>query len=62
MIPRDRLEYSPIVDREPLALPDGARLVVWPGLALEDWDLSRPMARTGSSTPQGQPVLPDIPN
>ncbi len=62
MIPRDRLEYSPIVDRPPLALPDGARLVVWPVLALEDWDISRPMARTVISPPQGQPMLPDIPN
>lgn len=62
MIPRDRLEFVPIVDRPPLKLPDGLRLIVWPVLALEDWDISRPMARTVISPPQGQPMLPDIPN
>ena len=62
MIPRDRLEYVPIIDRPPLELPDGLRLIVWPVLALEDWDISRPMARTVISPPQGQPMLPDIPN
>ena len=62
MIPRDRLDYSPVVDRPALELPAGVRLVVWPVLALEDWDISRPMARTVISPPQGQPMLPDIPN
>jgi peptidoglycan/xylan/chitin deacetylase (PgdA/CDA1 family) len=38
------------------------RLVVWPLLALEEWDLSRPMARMVISPPQGQPQLPDLPN
>src|SRR5215831_11661949 len=33
-----------------------------PLLALEEWDLSRPMARMVISPPQGQPQLPDLPN
>ena len=62
MLPRERLDFSPIVGRPPLRLPDGVRLVVWPVLALEDWDIARPMARTVIPPPQGQPLLPDVPN
>ena len=35
MKPRERIGYSAIVDRTPLKLPDGARLVVWP-IVVED--------------------------
>ena len=62
MHPRDRLAYSPIDHRPKLKLPDGLRLIVWPVLALEDWDISRPTARMVISPPQGQPMLPDHPN
>ena len=61
-IPRERIEFSAIVDRPPLALPDGARMVLWPVLALEEWDIGRPMARTVLPPPQGVPILPDVPN
>ena len=62
MQPRDRLSFSPITKRPPLRFPQGIRLVVWPVLALEEWDISRPMARMVISPPQGQPQLPDMPN
>ncbi|HWP14517.1 MAG TPA: polysaccharide deacetylase family protein, partial [Xanthobacteraceae bacterium] len=62
MHPRERLAYSPIEGRRPLKLPDGLRLIVWPVLALEEWDMARPMARMVISPPQGQPMLPDHPN
>src|ERR687888_1077030 len=62
MHPRERLAFSPIDRRPPLRFPQGIRLVVWPLLALEEWDLSRPMARMVISPPQGQPLLPDLPN
>jgi Polysaccharide deacetylase len=62
MHPRERLPYVPIEGRAPLRLPKGVRLVVWPVLALEEWDMSRPMARMVISPPQGQPMLPDHPN
>jgi allantoinase len=62
MHPRERLDYSPIDRRAPLRFPQGIRLVLWPLLALEEWDLSRPMARMVISPPQGQPQLPDLPN
>ena len=38
--PRERLAFSPIDQRPALRFPDGIRLVVWPVLSLEDWDLS----------------------
>ena len=62
MHPRERLPYSAIESRRPLRLPDGLRLLVWPVLALEEWDLARPMARMVISPPQSQPMQPDIPN
>ena len=62
MQPRERLPFSPIEGRKPLNFPAGIRLVVWPVLALEDWDISRAMARMVISPPQGQPMLPDHPN
>jgi hypothetical protein len=62
MHPRQRFDYSPIDKRPPLRLPGGARLVLWPVLALEEWDLGRAMARMVISPPQGQPMLPDLPN
>jgi hypothetical protein len=62
MHPRERLAFSPIEKRPPLKFPKGIRLVVWPVLSLEDWDLSRAMARMVISPPQGAPQLPDLPN
>ena len=62
MHPRDRIAFSPIESRPPLRFPEGIRLVVWPVFSLEDWDLSRPMARMVITPPQGAPQLPDLPN
>jgi allantoinase len=62
MHPRERLAYSPIEGRPLLKFPKGVRLVIWPVLALEEWDMSRAMARMVISPPQGQPMLPDHPN
>ncbi len=62
MLPRERLAYSAIVDRPKLALPGGARGVVWTLVTLEVWDIARPMARQVLSAPSGQPLLPDLPN
>jgi peptidoglycan/xylan/chitin deacetylase (PgdA/CDA1 family) len=62
MHPRERLAFSPIEGRPPLRFPDGIRLVVWPVLSLEEWDMARPMARTVITPPQGQPMQPDHPN
>ena len=62
MQPHERLAFSPIESRPPLKLPDGLRLILWPLMSLEHWDISRPMARMVITPPQGQPMLPDHPN
>src|SRR5690348_3507609 len=62
MIPRERCDYSAIVDRPPLKLPGGARLVFWTIVNYEVWDISRPMARQVLPAPTGVPLLPDVPN
>src|SRR3954447_3383644 len=62
MIPRERTPYSAIVDRPPLNLPGGARLVVWTIVNLEFWDIARPMARQVLPAPTGQGLLPGVPN
>jgi peptidoglycan/xylan/chitin deacetylase (PgdA/CDA1 family) len=62
MLPRERADYSAIVDRPPMRLPDGARLVLWTIVNLEVWDIGRPMARQVLPAPTGVPLLPDVPN
>lgn len=62
MPPTARAPYSAIVDRPPLALPGGARVVFWTIVNLEVWDISRPMARQVIPAPTGQVLLPDVPN
>ena len=62
MKPRERIGYSAIVDRAPLKLPDGARLVVWPIVNVENWDIDGPMPRTVLPPPGGGSAIPDLPN
>ena len=61
-LPKDRVPYSAIVDRPALKLPDGARLAVWTIVNVEEWSIERAMPRMVLSPPQGQPLLPDLPN
>ena len=61
-LPNERAPYSAIVDRPPLKLPGGARLVLWTIVNLEVWDIGRPMARQILPPPQGNVLLPDVPN
>jgi peptidoglycan/xylan/chitin deacetylase (PgdA/CDA1 family) len=62
MRPAERLEYSAIIDRKPLKLPRGARMIVWPVVNVEEWDIARPMPRQVSPAPGGVAAVPDIPN
>ena len=62
MLPRDRCEYSAIVDRPPLKLPGGARIIFWTIVNLEVWDIAKPMARQVLAPPTGQTLLPDVSN
>jgi allantoinase len=62
MKPRQRAPYSAIIDRPPLRLPSGVRLVIWPIVNLEEWEIERAMARQVLPPPMGGTLLPDIPN
>ena len=62
MLPRERCDYSAIVDRPPLKLPGNARLVFWTIVNLEVWDIRKPMARQVLAPPTGQTHIPDVPN
>ena len=62
MNPVERSAYSAIVDRPPLRFPAGTRLVVWPILNVEVWEIERPMPRQALTPPTGVSLLPDVPN
>jgi peptidoglycan/xylan/chitin deacetylase (PgdA/CDA1 family) len=59
---RERIRYTPIVDRPPLKLPDGGRIAVWVIVNVENWDIGRPMPRAVLPPPMGNPLMPDLPN
>lgn len=62
MLPTERIEYSAIVDRKPLKLPDGKRMIVWVIVNIEEWDATQKMPRTVLPPPAGGTPSPDIPN
>jgi allantoinase len=62
MKPRERVAFSAIIDRPALRFPAGVRLVVWPIINLEEWEIERPMARQVLPAPTGAALLPDLPN
>ena len=62
MQPRERFEYSAIVDREPLSLPGHARVVVSTVVNIEHWSFDEAIPRQVMPTPAGVRALPDLPN
>ena len=58
----ERFEYSAIVDRKPLKMPKGVRMIVWPVVNIEHWEITRPMPRQYSNPPGGQTIVPDVQN
>lgn len=60
--PRDRVVFSTPFSRPPLRAPEGVRLIVWPVVNIEEWDIRRPMPRQVSPAPGGQRDVPDVPN
>ncbi len=61
-LPRERFQYSPMRDRRPWTLPNGARIAVWTIVNVEEWDIERAMARQYLTAPQGVATVPDVPN
>jgi len=62
MLPTERIAYSAINDRPRLTLPDGARMVVWVIVNVEEWNPRETMPRTVLTPPAGGSPMPDIPN
>lgn len=62
MTPRERLSYSTPWSRPALTAPDGIKLIVWPVVNIEEWDIQRPMPRQISPAPGGNRTVPDVPN
>src|SRR5437899_1070993 len=62
MLPNERIAYSAIKDRPRLALPQGARLVVWVIINVEEWNPREAMPRAVRTPPAGGSPIPDIPN
>ena len=62
MQPRERCDYSAIVDRPKMKLPGGAKIIIWSIVNLEVWDISKPMARQVIPAPTGAVLLPDVAN
>jgi allantoinase len=62
MLPTDRLTYSPITQRSPLKLPNGARMAIWVIVNVEEWDPLQTMPRTVLTPPAGGSPMPDVPN
>jgi allantoinase len=62
MLPTDRLAYSPITQRAPLHLPNGARMAIWVIVNVEEWDPLQTMPRTVLTPPAGGSPMPDVPN
>jgi peptidoglycan/xylan/chitin deacetylase (PgdA/CDA1 family) len=61
-LPRERFDYSAIVDRPRLRLPRSARVAVWTIVNVEEWDIQGPMPRTVLPPPGGGSAVPDVPN
>ena len=61
-LPHERFEYSAMSQREPWALPDGARVAVYLVVNIEEWDINKPVAREYVTSPAGVATVPNIPN
>ena len=63
MHPRERFDYTSPFRRPPLKTGDGTRLIIWPVVNIEEWEIERPMPRHASPPPGGVTgAVPDMPN
>ena len=61
-LPSERFDYSAMPQREPIKLPDGARMAVYLVVNVEEWDIEKPVAREYVTSPAGVATVPNIPN
>src|SRR3954470_7863738 len=52
----ERVQYSSVVNRPRLAPSDDMRLIAWPIVVLETWDIARAMPRQIVPPPAARPV------
>ena len=45
MLPRQRFEYSSPFHRPALRADGDTRLIIWPVVNIEEWEIERPMPR-----------------
>lgn len=62
MRPEHRIAYAAPADRAPKPGPDGAKVLVFLVVNVEEWGIDRPMPRQVLPAPTGVQVTPDIPN
>ncbi|TDR88880.1 polysaccharide deacetylase [Enterovirga rhinocerotis] len=60
--PRERLAYTPTIDRPALSLPGDKAVVVWPVVNVENWLIENPMPRQVLVAPTGAALQPDVAN
>ena len=61
-LPHERFDYSAMSQREPLRLPDGARIAVYMIVNIEEWNIEKPVAREYVTSPAGVVSVPNVPN
>lgn len=62
MTPVERVRYTAPADRPRHVGPNGAKLIVWPVVNVENWLIDNPMPRQVLVAPTGAALQPDVPN
>lgn len=62
MKPVDRIDYAAPGNRAPRPGPDGAKVLVFFVVNIEEWGIERPMPRQVLPAPTNLPVVPDLAN
>ncbi|MDB5377405.1 MAG: polysaccharide deacetylase [Rubritepida sp.] len=62
MKPVDRIDYVAPGDRAPRPGPNGAKVLVFFVINIEEWGIERPMPRQVLPAPTNLPVVPDLAN
>ncbi|MES9830578.1 MAG: polysaccharide deacetylase family protein [Candidatus Thiodiazotropha sp.] len=60
--PEDRFEFAAMPHRPKWQLPEGKRVAVYTVVNVEEWDISKPIAREYVTPPAGVVTVPNIPN